>query len=47
MSEFVEISSPHGVPKQTCGVPPSRNKTILSLQFITIGWMLLECTVSL
>jgi len=39
MCEFVEISPPHGVPNQTCGVPPSRDKTILRLQPITTGWM--------
>jgi divalent metal cation (Fe/Co/Zn/Cd) transporter len=47
MSEYVEISSPHRVSEQTCGVPPSRNKGILWLQLITIGWMLMECAVSL
>ncbi len=47
MSEYGETSSPHRVLKQTCGVPPSRNKGILWLQLTTIGWMLMECTVSL
>jgi divalent metal cation (Fe/Co/Zn/Cd) transporter len=47
MSEYVEISSPNRVSEQTCGVPPSRNKGILWLQLITIGWMLMECAVSL
>ena len=47
MPEYVEISSPHRISKQTCGVPPSRKRGILWLQLITIGWMLLECTVSL
>ncbi len=47
MSEYVETSSPDRVSKQTCGVPPSRNRGILWLQLSTIGWMLLECAVSL
>ena len=47
MAEYSETSSPHQVSVQPCGFPPSRNRSILWLQLITIGWMLLECAVSL
>jgi divalent metal cation (Fe/Co/Zn/Cd) transporter len=47
MPEYVETRPPDRVSKQTRGVPPSHNRGILGLQLITIGWMLLECTVSL
>jgi divalent metal cation (Fe/Co/Zn/Cd) transporter len=47
MSEFVDTGSTDRVSKQTCGVPRSRSRGILWLQLTTIGWMLLECTVSL
>lgn len=47
MSEPIETRSPHGVLKQACGVSPSRNRGILWIQLVTIGWMLLECAVSL
>ena len=42
-----ETRSPHQVSEQTCGIPPSHKRSILWLQLITIGWMLLECIVSL
>jgi len=47
MAEYAETRSPHQVSEQTCGIPPSHNRSILWLQLITIGWMLLECIVSL
>ena len=47
MSEIAETPSPQQVSEPTCGSPPSRNRSILWLQIITIGWMLLECAVSL
>jgi divalent metal cation (Fe/Co/Zn/Cd) transporter len=47
MAEYAETHSPHQGSEQTCGIPPSQNRSILWLQLITIGWMLLECIVSL
>jgi len=47
MAEYAETRSPHQVSEQTCGIPPSHSRSILWLQLITIGWMLLECIVSL
>lgn len=47
MSELAETRSAQQVSEQTCGSPPSRSRSILWLQLITIGWMLLECAVSL
>jgi divalent metal cation (Fe/Co/Zn/Cd) transporter len=47
MAEYAETSSPHQVSEQTCGTSPSHNRSIFWLQLITIGWMLLECAVSL
>src|SRR5579862_2475035 len=47
MPEDVDTSIPYRVSKQACGVPPYRNRGIVWLQLTTIGWMLLECTVSL
>lgn len=47
MAEYAETRSPHQVSEQTCGIPPSYKRSILWLQLITIGWMLLECIVSL
>ena len=47
MAEYAETRSPHQVSEQTCGISPSHNRSILWLQFITIGWMLLEFIVSL
>jgi hypothetical protein len=47
MAEYAETRSPHQVSEQTCGIPPSHHRSILWLQLITIGWMLLECIVSL
>ena len=47
MAEYAETRSPHQVSEQTCGIPPPHKRSILWLQLITIGWMLLECIVSL
>ena len=47
MAEYSETRSPHQVSVQPCGLPPSRSRSVLWLQFITIGWMLLECAISL
>ena len=47
MARIAEPSSSRQVSDQTCVVPPSHSRSILWLQLITIGWMLLECIVSL
>jgi divalent metal cation (Fe/Co/Zn/Cd) transporter len=47
MAEYSEAHSPHQISAQSCGPPPSSDRSILWLQLITIGWMLMECAVSL
>jgi len=47
MAEYSETRSPHQVSVQPCGLPPSRSRSVLWLQFITIGWMLLAYAISL
>jgi len=47
MADCAETSSPHQVSEQISGFPPSRNRRLLWLQLITIGWMLVECLISL
>ncbi len=47
MAEYSATGSQHQVSVKPCGSSPSHDRSILWLQLITIGWMLLECTVSL
>ena len=47
MAEYSLTGSQHQVSVQPCGSSPSHDRSILWLQLITIGWMLLECVVSL
>lgn len=47
MAEYSETRSPHQVSVQPYRPPHSSDRSILWLQLITIGWMLVECSVSL